>query len=45
MCVYCAEAPVLLDDLDFAAALGGLAADTGVKKKKTSKKAGPTASE
>ncbi|XP_078133618.1 helicase-like transcription factor isoform X2 [Sander vitreus] len=38
------EAPVLLEDLDFAAALGGSAADTGLKKKKTVKKAGPTLS-
>ncbi|XP_028420940.1 helicase-like transcription factor isoform X1 [Perca flavescens] len=36
------EAPVMLEDLDFAAALGGSAADTGLKKKKTAKKAGPT---
>ncbi|XP_032356115.1 helicase-like transcription factor isoform X2 [Etheostoma spectabile] len=39
------EAPVMLEDLDFAAALGGSAADTGLKKKKkTGKKAGPTQS-
>ncbi|XP_049452443.1 helicase-like transcription factor isoform X1 [Epinephelus fuscoguttatus] len=38
------EAPVLLDDLDFAAALGGGASDTGFKKKKTAKKATPTPS-
>uniref|UniRef100_A0A7N6BLP8 Helicase-like transcription factor n=1 Tax=Anabas testudineus TaxID=64144 RepID=A0A7N6BLP8_ANATE len=30
------------EDLDFAAALGGLISDTGFKKKKTSKKATPT---
>ncbi|XP_076604419.1 helicase-like transcription factor isoform X2 [Chaetodon auriga] len=33
---------VLLEDLDFAAALGGSASDTGSKKKKTSKKPTPT---
>ncbi|XP_034714305.1 helicase-like transcription factor [Etheostoma cragini] len=39
------EAPVMLEDLDFAAALGGSAADTSIKKKKKSgKKAGPTQS-
>lgn len=36
---YRAEAPLLLEDLDFAAALGGSASDTGLKKKKTAKKA------
>ncbi|XP_030247907.1 helicase-like transcription factor [Sparus aurata] len=36
------EASVFLEDLDFAAALGGSATDTGVKKKKTAKKATPT---
>lgn len=35
----------MLEDLDFAAALGGSAADTGLKKKKTAKKPGPTLSE
>lgn len=38
------EAPVLLEDLDFAAALGGSASDTGSKKKKTAKKAASTSS-
>ncbi|KAM9341379.1 helicase-like transcription factor [Symphorus nematophorus] len=38
------EAPVLLEDLDFAAALGGSASDTVSKKKKTAKKATPTSS-
>uniref|UniRef100_A0A671VIF1 Helicase like transcription factor n=1 Tax=Sparus aurata TaxID=8175 RepID=A0A671VIF1_SPAAU len=38
----CEEASVFLEDLDFAAALGGSATDTGVKKKKTAKKATPT---
>ncbi|XP_044079838.1 helicase-like transcription factor isoform X2 [Siniperca chuatsi] len=38
------EAPILLEDLDFAAALGGSASDTGSKKKKTAKKATPTLS-
>ncbi|XP_074517605.1 helicase-like transcription factor [Sebastes fasciatus] len=33
------DAPTFLEDLDFAAALGGSAADTGLKKKKTAKKA------
>ena len=36
---------MLLEDLDFAAALGGSAADSGTKKKKTGKKATPTLSE
>ncbi|CAJ1074379.1 helicase-like transcription factor isoform X1 [Xyrichtys novacula] len=37
------EAPVLLEDLDFAAALGGSAPDQSAKKKKkTAKKAAPT---
>nr|XP_046268617.1 helicase-like transcription factor isoform X2 [Scatophagus argus] len=36
------EAPVLLEDLDFAAALGGSASETATKKKKASKKANPT---
>uniref|UniRef100_UPI0037E857EC helicase-like transcription factor n=1 Tax=Semicossyphus pulcher TaxID=241346 RepID=UPI0037E857EC len=36
------EPPVFLEDLDFAAALGG--ADSGSKKKKTSKKANPALS-
>ncbi|KAK5917223.1 hypothetical protein CgunFtcFv8_012130 [Champsocephalus gunnari] len=40
-----AEAPVLLEDLGFAAALGGSAADSATKKKKTGKKAAPTLSE
>ncbi|XP_071354001.1 helicase-like transcription factor [Trachinotus anak] len=35
---------VLLEDLDFAAALGGSASDTAPKKKKTAKKATPTPS-
>ncbi|XP_041668847.1 helicase-like transcription factor [Cheilinus undulatus] len=39
------EAPVLLEDLDFAAALGGSASETGPKKKKTSSKSNPTTSE
>ncbi|TKS86879.1 Helicase-like transcription factor [Collichthys lucidus] len=39
------EAPVLLEDLDFAAALGGSASDSGSKKKKkTATKAAPTPS-
>ncbi|XP_036927016.1 helicase-like transcription factor [Acanthopagrus latus] len=38
------EASVFLEDLDFAAALGGSATDTGAKKKKTTKKATPTIS-
>nr|XP_020472266.1 helicase-like transcription factor isoform X2 [Monopterus albus]XP_020472267.1 helicase-like transcription factor isoform X2 [Monopterus albus] len=39
------EAPVLVEDLDFAAALSGSASDTGLKKKKkTTKKATPTQS-
>ncbi|XP_038585569.1 helicase-like transcription factor isoform X2 [Micropterus salmoides] len=38
------DAPVLLEDLDFAAALGGSASDTSSKKKKTAKKATPTPS-
>ncbi|AWP16235.1 putative helicase-like transcription factor [Scophthalmus maximus] len=37
-------APVLLDDLDFAAALGGSASDAAPKKKKTANKANPTPS-
>uniref|UniRef100_A0A671VJG4 Helicase like transcription factor n=1 Tax=Sparus aurata TaxID=8175 RepID=A0A671VJG4_SPAAU len=41
----CEEASVFLEDLDFAAALGGSATDTGVKKKKTAKKATPTIGE
>lgn len=41
----CAEAPVLLEDLDFAAALCGSSSDTGVKKKKTTVKASPSQSE
>uniref|UniRef100_A0A7N6AEW4 Helicase-like transcription factor n=1 Tax=Anabas testudineus TaxID=64144 RepID=A0A7N6AEW4_ANATE len=36
------DAPGFQEDLDFAAALGGLISDTGFKKKKTSKKATPT---
>ncbi|TMS21695.1 Helicase-like transcription factor [Larimichthys crocea] len=38
------EAPVLLEDLDFAAALGGSASDSGSKKKKTATKSAPTPS-
>ncbi|XP_026195328.1 helicase-like transcription factor [Anabas testudineus] len=38
------DAPGFQEDLDFAAALGGLISDTGFKKKKTSKKATPTLS-
>ncbi|XP_070698895.1 helicase-like transcription factor [Pempheris klunzingeri] len=38
------EAPVFLEDLDFAAALSGSTSDTGSKKKKTAKKATPTQS-
>lgn len=41
----CAEARVLQEDLDFAAALGGFASDSGFKKKKTSKKATPSLGE
>ncbi|XP_019963813.2 helicase-like transcription factor [Paralichthys olivaceus] len=37
-------ATVLLEDLDFAAALGGAASDTAPKKRKTANKATPTAS-
>ncbi|XP_056248921.1 helicase-like transcription factor [Seriola aureovittata] len=37
-------ATVLLEDLDFAAALGGSASDTAPKKKKAAKKATPTPS-
>ncbi|XP_029973558.1 helicase-like transcription factor [Salarias fasciatus] len=36
------EAPVLLDDMDFAAALSGSTTNTTAKKKKTAKKANPT---
>ncbi len=42
--ILCAEAPVLLEDQDFAAALGGSAPDTLPKKKKTAKST-PTPSE
>ncbi|CAK6979998.1 helicase-like transcription factor [Scomber scombrus] len=38
------EAPVLLEDLDFAAALCGSSSDTAFKKKKTTVKAGPSQS-
>lgn len=38
------EGPVLLEDLDFAAALGGSTSDTSSKKKKTDKKAAPSPS-
>ncbi|XP_020494331.2 helicase-like transcription factor [Labrus bergylta] len=38
------EAPVFLEDLDFAAALGGSVSDTGSKKKRPSKKSNPTMS-
>ncbi|XP_040915954.1 helicase-like transcription factor isoform X2 [Toxotes jaculatrix] len=38
------KTPVLLEDMDFAAALGGLASDTAMKKKKTAKNATPTLS-
>nr|XP_019963813.1 PREDICTED: helicase-like transcription factor [Paralichthys olivaceus] len=37
-------ATVLLEDLDFAAALGGAASDTAPRKRKTANKATPTAS-
>uniref|UniRef100_A0A672JGY0 Helicase-like transcription factor n=1 Tax=Salarias fasciatus TaxID=181472 RepID=A0A672JGY0_SALFA len=40
-----AEAPVLLDDMDFAAALSGSTTNTTAKKKKTAKKANPTQSQ
>lgn len=36
------EAPVLLDDMDFAAALSGSTSNTSAKKKKTTKSAAPT---
>ena len=42
-CAWNAVAPVLLEDVDFAAALGGAASDP--KKKKTANKASPTAGE
>ncbi|XP_026157815.1 helicase-like transcription factor [Mastacembelus armatus] len=38
------KGPVLLEDLDFAAALGGSASDTGIKKKKTTKTTSSTMS-